>query len=99
MPIVELKPDKIEVLRQSRVMKAYRDLFGDDEKTRSDMQRIVWEDLRVAGYIHQPVFSPDKNGTFDPLSAAFRDGRRSIALYIAANVAFAPSLEQQQQPQ
>ncbi len=97
MPPIELTQEQQALLRQSRVMHAYRDLFGGDEKTRSETQRIVWEDLRIAGYVDRPVFLADKNGALCPMRAAYADGRRSIALYIAANVQHAPTLVQQQQ--
>lgn len=96
MSELNIDPRIAEQMRQSRVMQAYRDLFGADEKTRTEIQRIVWEDLKVCGYLHEPVFVPDKAGALCPMRAAFADGRRSIFLYIRSNVEFAPNVAQQQ---
>ena len=77
-------------------MRAYRDLFGADESSRSETQRIVWDDLKVAGYFKQPVFIRDHTGALCPLRAAYADGRRSIFLYIERNAMFTPELTEEQ---
>lgn len=90
----ELTPRQIEQIRQERIMKAYRDLFGTDPNTRSVIQQTVWEDLKLAGYADQTEWIPDKTGALCPIRAALAGGRRSLFLYIQSNVEFAPGLEQ-----
>lgn len=97
--MVHLTAEQQELLRKSKVADAYRKLFGSDPTTRSEIQILVWEDLQRAGYKREPVFVPDRQGQVCGMRAAFADGRRSIVLYIEANVAFAPELEQQQPKQ
>lgn len=83
---VEMTKEQRERLEQAKVVDAYKRLFGPDAKTRSEVQRIVWEDLKKVGYARRPVFVADKSGALCPMRAAFADGRRSVMLYIAENV-------------
>lgn len=90
-----LPPAAIAQMRQEKLMRAYRDLFGDNQATRSEAQILVWEDLQKVGYARQTVFIPDRNGAVCPMRAAFADGRRSVLLYIESNVSFVPAVTQQ----
>lgn len=82
-----LTPEQREMLRQQRVMNAYRELFGANPDARSPIQKLVMDDLAEQGYLSKPVFVPDrKTGVLCPLRAAYADGRRSIALYVASNI-------------
>lgn len=78
--------DRIE---QEKLLAAYRDLFGEGEKTRTDTQIRVMADLEARGYIKRTTLVPDRNGETDPLRMAHAEGARSIVLYIQANIAYA----------
>ena len=89
MPEVSLTDAQRWKLHQSKVIEAYKRVFGENPEKRTDAQRIVWEDLQM-----------DKAGNLCAMRAAIADGRRSLLLYIAENVDFVPGaiVEEQQQP-
>lgn len=66
-----------------RLVRAFLDVFGDDNASRTPSQRIVWEWLENAGYAKRPSFNPDSDGKFCELRAAITDGRRGLFLEIA----------------
>lgn len=88
MPDVILTPAQVDRLREERLEAAYRQVFGADEAARNADQILVWADLQIAGYKNKPVFVADKTGALCPMRAAIADGRRSLLLYIEANVSF-----------
>ena len=93
-----LTPEQQEQLRQAKLARAYRDLLGalpvpGAPDTRSPAQIMVMADLEAAGYFRMNCFPVDKTGAMDPLAGAWRDGRRSLLLYIKSNVEFEPKLE------
>jgi hypothetical protein len=96
MPAVDLTEEQRWKLHQSKVIAAYKHVFGTDDATRTDDQRTVWTDLQIVGYSKEPVFKPDKDGALCPLRAAFADGRRSVITYIETNATFSPKIEEQQ---
>lgn len=69
-----------------RLVRAFLDVFGDDNASRTDSQRIVWAWLEQAGYARRPSFVPDAEGKLDTLRAAITDGRRGLYLEIASIV-------------
>ena len=69
-----------------RLVRAFLDVFGDDNASRTPSQRIVWAWLEQAGYARRPSFVPDADGKLDTLRAAITDGRRGLYLEIAAIV-------------
>jgi len=75
-----------EAIRQSKVADAYKMLFGDNPKKRTESQQIVWDDMQKVGSVKSPVFVAGKDGAMCPLKAAHLDGRRWVWLYIEANV-------------
>lgn len=88
-------------MAQEKLAAQYRALFGvppgpGEPDARSEAQIAVWNDLKIAGYADKPVFIPDRTGVLCAMRAAYADGRRSLLLYILANVNFSPKLEQQQ---
>src|SRR6187399_950278 len=92
-----MTPEAREELRREMVEGCYRDLFGippepgkPDQRTKT--QQVVWNDLQAAGYMFQPVFKADKEGKLCNARAAIADGRRSLFLYIRANVLSKPEL-------
>ena len=50
MPDIALSDAQRWKLHQSKVIAAYKRVFGDNDKTRTDDQRTVWKDLEIAGY-------------------------------------------------
>lgn len=69
-----------------RLVRAFLDVFGDDNASRTPSQQIVWAWLEQAGYARRPSFVPDAEGKLDTLRAAITDGRRSLYLEIASIV-------------
>ena len=69
-----------------RLVRAFLDVFGDDNASRTPSQQIVWAWLEQAGYTRRPSFVPDADGKLDTLRAAITDGRRGLYLEIAAIV-------------
>ena len=69
-----------------RLVRAFLDVFGDDNASRTPSQRIVWAWLEQAGYARRPSFVPDADGKLDTLRAAVTDGRRGLYLEIASIV-------------
>lgn len=84
-------------LRTERVCRAYRDVFGDNEKTRSQSQQIVWDDLQIAGFAKTTTQIADKEGRLCAMRTAGNEGRRWMLLYIELNVSFKPELAQPKQ--
>ena len=68
------------------LVRAFLDVFGDDNASRTQSQQIVWAWLEQAGYARRPSFVPDADGKLDTLRAAITDGRRGLYLEIAAIV-------------
>jgi hypothetical protein len=93
MAEAQLPPHVAAKLKQEKLMRAYRDLFGANEAARSETQILVWEDLRKRGYEDLPTWVADKEGKICPYRAAITDGSRNYWLYIKANVNFQPKLE------
>lgn len=94
---VTLSPAQIERLKLERLEAAYKAVFGDSPATRTKDQLLVWEDLEIAGYMKSPIFAHDKTGALCAMRAAIADGRRSLMLYIMANVSPPPDLSAPQQ--
>lgn len=69
-----------------RLVRAFLDVFGDDNATRTPSQKIVWSWLEQAGYKKRPSFVPDSEGRLDPIRAAVTDGRRGLFLEIESIV-------------
>jgi len=69
-----------------RLVRAFLDVFGDDNASRTPSQQIVWAWLEQAGYARRPSFVPDADGKLDTLRAAITDGRRGLYLEIASIV-------------
>lgn len=69
-----------------RLVRAFLDVFGDDNASRTPSQQIVWAWLEQAGYARRPSFVPDAEGKLDTLRAAITDGRRGLYLEIASIV-------------
>lgn len=69
-----------------RLVRAFLDVFGDANASRTPSQRVVWAWLEQAGYARRPSFVPDAEGKLDTLRAAITDGRRGLYLEIAAIV-------------
>lgn len=100
MAKVTLTDAQKEALRLSKVTDSFRKVFGFDDATRTDAQRVVWNELRLMSYRDKPSFVADKKtGAVCPLRAALTDGRRALFCDIEANVNFTPLIEEQQQPQ
>ena len=72
-----------------RLVRAFLDVFGDDNASRTPSQRIVWQWLEKESYSKRPSFVPDAEGKLDPIRAAVTDGRRSLFLAIDSIVGFA----------
>lgn len=99
MPKVTLTDAQREALRLSKVTDAFRKVFGTDDVTRTDAQKIVWGQLRLMSYRDKPSFVADKNGAMCPIRAALTDGRRALFCDLEANVTFTPLIEEQQPQQ
>lgn len=69
-----------------RLVRAFLDVFGDDNASRTPSQQIVWAWLEQAGYARRTSFVPDAEGKLDTLRAAITDGRRGLYLEIASIV-------------
>jgi len=79
-----------EILRE-RMAAKYRAVFGEppgpgQAEQRTPEQVAVWEDLQVASYFLTPTHVPNQAGEIDQLRAALTEGRRTLFLYIRANV-------------
>lgn len=84
-------PDEIrEEMRLSRLLQAYREVFGTAESNRGPSQRLVWEDMEKAGYLRKPTFVRDPDGSLCPLRAAIAEGHRDFFLYVERNVTYVP---------
>ena len=84
------------LLQQSKVIAAYRRVFGTDDATRTADQLTVWHDLEILGYAKKGIFKADKNGAVCPFRAAIADGHRDFFLYIEANATASPEVIEQQ---
>ena len=69
-----------------RLVRAFLDVFGDDNASRTPSQQIVWAWLEQAGYARRTSFVPDAEGKLDTLRAAITDGRRGLYIEIASIV-------------
>jgi len=81
---------------ETRINRAYQDVFGRDDATRSKNQKIVWADLKHRLYLERQCFipsvekAPDFNekklvpvsAKIDPYAAAVTDGMRGGMIYI-----------------
>lgn len=99
MPTGNLTPEAMAQIKQERLMRAYRDLFGPNDGVRSDTQRLVWEDMQLAGFGKRSTYAVDKTGRADPVMSANQEGRRWIWLYIEANATFVPEAPKPETPQ
>lgn len=85
--------------KTKRLAEAFQSVFGQPAKRSSD-QRLVMEHLREMCGRDKPVFQPDKNGTFDPLAAAHRDGASTQYLIIKRQLVIAlKNLEVKKKPE
>lgn len=74
-------------------------VFGAPGKVgRNTDQRLVLAHLRRVGSCDLPLFQADKNGTFDPLAAAHRDGARTITLIIERQLEIAKKMNEEEKP-
>ena len=78
----ELIPKEVSeaTIRKARIAAAFEKVFGQPEM-RGDDQKLVWQALEARGYYRRPIFSFEK-GTTDPVTAAHRDGARTLVLSI-----------------
>jgi hypothetical protein len=67
--------------KTARLALAYQEVFGQSGN-RTSSQRLVLESVRDRACQDLPIFDADKNGAFDPLRAAHRDGARTVYLFI-----------------
>jgi hypothetical protein len=81
---------KEEAAEYGRLMHAYKVVFGDDPKTRSDIQKMVWEDLQKRCYAKQTTVLPGRDGICCPIRMGHAEGSRSVLLYIEACLNFSP---------
>jgi|GEM_PF-3363921 hypothetical protein len=88
-PVTKADQEIADRIEQEKLLAAYRELFGEDEKTRTDTQIRVMADLEARGYMKRTTLVPDRNGATDPIRMAHAEGARSIVLYIQANIAYA----------
>ena len=98
MPELTLTPGALAQIKQERLMRAYRDLFGASDGTRSETQLLVWEDLKNAGFARRPTYAVDKQGRADPVMSAHNDGKRWMFLYIEENAEFIPEAPKPEKP-
>lgn len=49
--------------------------------------QLVIADLEKAFGIHLPAFTPNTDGSYDPIRAAVRDGQRQVILHLKAMAA------------
>ena len=85
----ETPSDTIERNRReaARIRKAFRDTFGsaDGKFQPTEAGRIILATLHASSASHLPSFRPSADGSYCPIAAAFRDGRKSLLLEIDAN--------------
>lgn len=70
-----------QVTQARRLHAAFASVFGHPSRRSTD-QKLVMAHFRKVGSADEPIFKADKNGAFDPLGAALRDGARSMVLII-----------------
>lgn len=70
------KTDLDKAKEKARLLTAYHRVFKTDEG------KLVLEDLRRAFGTDYPAFRADKEGRYDALHAALRDGQRQVLLHI-----------------
>jgi hypothetical protein len=87
--------DLEEIAKKERLLGAYLELFGQDEKSRDPNQLLVWQDLEIRGYEWQTTAIPKADGRVDPLSMGHAEGARALFLYIKTNVKVASELARQ----
>lgn len=82
-----------------RLALAFQNVLGQPGRTsRSSDQRLVIKHLRKCGCADSPVFQPDKNGVYDPIAAAMRDGARTISLIIDRQLELAKAAVDEDRP-
>lgn len=81
-------PESAQLGKAKRLADAFQGVFSQPDRRSSD-QKIVMEHLREMCGRDRPIFQPDKNGTFDPLAAAHRDGAATQYLVIKRQLAIA----------
>lgn len=86
MTVDEQPPDKDLIRRQKaqRVINAYHRVFGSRHEDRNDEQRLVMEHLDNSFGFNRPAFLQGRQGQYDPIQAAIRDGQRQVFLHIEA---------------
>lgn len=68
----------------ARIRKAFRDTFGSADGTfkPTEAGRIILGTLHASARAGFPSFLPSADGSYCPIAAAFRDGRKSVLLEI-----------------
>ena len=90
-----ISPEIQERLRQLRLIRAYKALFGEIPANRNADQILVWEDLQKTCYVKASTVVANKAGAADPTLMAWREGQRSAFLYIDANVTYVAPVAQE----
>lgn len=99
------KPQQDQLARE-KLMGSYQRVLGVPPPpgvadSRTPDQIAVWADLEIAGYFKQPTHVPhptyvgDRHGEISTLRAELAEGRRTLFLYMLANVEFRPVIQQQ----
>lgn len=70
-------PDSTLIGKAKRLADAFQEVFGQPTIRRSSSQRLVIEHLREMCGLDGPLFEQDKEGRFDPLRAAQKDGAQT----------------------
>lgn len=76
----ETEAEAKRLAKLRRLAFAYREVFGYDEQSRSESQRLVWaEEARLAGFNHTTI-RHDHTGRVDPIACAIGEGARQLFL-------------------
>ena len=66
-----------------KIALAYADVFGADDKSRTERQRLVWKNLTEVGFVDQTTVTfANAQTAVDPLWTHVLEGRRQLVLHV-----------------
>lgn len=91
------EPPNEAIVKAKRLAVAFQAVFGQPGR-RSEDQNLVWDALEVRACYKKPIFSFNTEGVTDPLTAAHRDGARTLLLNVERELEHARKTEKKTKP-